>query len=165
MSSHLYLTKSNNDFISHCNCEDVLIAYPGQMDCPWCGCGWLFSCGECRKAFTFATCIETDVPWEELARRDIISYRKNNPKDPDADEIQIWIEGMQSLLEGIEPGVEYVWFDGVVVPTDVAGLEYEGWYASHNLDFIPQKLALQDDAVSKDILENPEYWRSRRVEN
>src|SRR5262249_18861030 len=56
MSRHVYLRKANNDLVSHCACAqaDALVTAPSQMDCPWCGCGWLFICSRCRKAFTFA---------------------------------------------------------------------------------------------------------------
>ena len=45
----VYLKKASNELISHCGCEESRISYPAQMDCPWCGCGWLFSCITCRK--------------------------------------------------------------------------------------------------------------------
>jgi hypothetical protein len=52
VAKHLYLRKANDDFVSHCKCPkaDSLISSPGQMDCPWCGCGWLFICSRCNKA-------------------------------------------------------------------------------------------------------------------
>ena len=50
----VYLVKANNDLISHCACSNAVIGAPAQMDCPWCGCGWLFVCSKCRKAFSFA---------------------------------------------------------------------------------------------------------------
>jgi len=71
MSTHLYLAKANNNLISHCACPDALVTFPPQIDCPWCGCGWLFTCIECRKAFVFERAIESDSPWHELARRDL----------------------------------------------------------------------------------------------
>ena len=36
-----------------CPVEETL-AYTGQKDCPWCGCGWLWSCYRCGKAFSVA---------------------------------------------------------------------------------------------------------------
>jgi hypothetical protein len=71
MARLIYLQKDNDDLVSHCRCREAFISYPPQMDCPWCGCGWLFSCIKCRKAFTFARAVEVNDSWEELACRDI----------------------------------------------------------------------------------------------
>lgn len=48
MTKTIYLIKDNDDLCSHCACETAYITFPPQMDCPWCGCGWLFSCTACR---------------------------------------------------------------------------------------------------------------------
>ena len=56
-----YIAKANNDVLSHCQCADTLAAGPAQLDCPWCGCGWLFSCIKCRKAFTFGRVVSAPV--------------------------------------------------------------------------------------------------------
>lgn len=58
--SILYLVKKNDDVISHCKCEESFVGEEGQLDCPWCGCGWLFSCSKCRKAFTFSEAAEIE---------------------------------------------------------------------------------------------------------
>jgi hypothetical protein len=160
MSRHIYLAKANNDLVSHCECDEALITFPPQMDCPWCGCGWLFSCITCRKAFTFAKGIETDETWEELARRDISAMFQETPED---EYVAQWIEAMQQLTADVEPDQEYVCFDGVLVPTDVSGLEYVGWHAAHNLDFVPQVKALEDESIMEEILANMDYWESHAV--
>src|SRR5579863_879047 len=67
----VYLAKANNDLISRCTCDRTFIGAPSQMDCPWCGCGWLFLCPKCRKAFTFAQAEEVDLTWEQLAHNDL----------------------------------------------------------------------------------------------
>ena len=158
----LYLEKSNNDFISHCACERARIAYPGQLDCPWCGCGWLFSCTDCRKAFTYARCIEIDATWEEVARHDITRYRSDG--ECDEEDMGLWIADMQHLLEDLVLGEEYVWFDGAMVPTSASGIDYEGWYATHELDFIPQIAATTDERVKEELLLNSTYWQERRID-
>ena len=82
MEKHLYLRKANNDLVSHCRCakEDALISSPCQMDCPWCGCGWLFTCSRCRKAFTFAEGVEVHESWEETANRTIRNLYRREPE-------------------------------------------------------------------------------------
>lgn len=160
MAKHMYLAKANDALVSHCTCDDSIVSYPPQMDCPWCGCGWLFSCIRCRKAFTFAMGIETDVPWDELARRDIQGY---GGPEPDVDSIADWVGDMQYFLEDVEPGVEYVCLDGAVIPTDVTELEFTGWHARHELDFLPQVRALDDPTIVDSLLANVDYWESRAV--
>jgi hypothetical protein len=67
VAKHSNLRKTNDDFVNHCKCAkaDALISSPGQMDCPLCGCEWLFNCSGCGKAFTFAESVEVDESWEE----------------------------------------------------------------------------------------------------
>lgn len=73
MAKHLYLRKANDGFVSHCKCDkaDALISSPSQMDCPWCGCGWLFICSRCCKAFTFVEAVQVDESWEKTADRSV----------------------------------------------------------------------------------------------
>jgi hypothetical protein len=160
MAKHTFLAKESNDLVSHCRCEDALITFPAQADCPWCGCGWLFSCQGCRKAFTFARALETDESWESLARRDLLGSWRKEPTDLD---VQRWVKAMQSLLADVEPGKSYVTLDGNFLPTDLAGLEIDGWYAHHDLDFVPHVAALQDRSVVTDLLANKKYWLENRL--
>src|SRR5437016_12366537 len=105
----IYLRKANNDIINWCKCTDGYISSPGQMDCPWCGCGWLFICSRCRKAFTFAEAVEIDESWEQTAHR---SIRGHYERDPKVGEVEEWIEFMQILLKSIQLGQMYVYLNG-----------------------------------------------------
>src|SRR5437016_4029669 len=87
-SKIIYLVKASNDLISHCACEHAIIGAPSQMDCPWCGCGWLFVCATCRKAFTFARAEEVELTWEKLAHKDLDGKWSRHPSSK---EIQEWI--------------------------------------------------------------------------
>lgn len=136
------------------------MTFPPQMDCPWCGCGWLFSCIDCRKAFTFATAVETDEPWEELARRDITGQMGEVPDD---EFVSRWVDAMQEITADAEPGQKYVCLDGVLVPADAQALQYTGWHATHDLDFVPQVQALSDESVIDQILANMDYWQNNAV--
>ena len=160
MAKHIYLAKASNALVSHCRCENALITYPGQLDCPWCGCGWLFSCQLCRKAFTFAKGIETEESWEDLARQDL---RARFGREPDDLDIQRWVNAMRSLLADVEPGETYVTFDGSFVAASMSPLSMEGWFARHELEFVPQTAALEDPSVLDDVLTNKEYWLSKRL--
>ncbi|MCA9035352.1 MAG: hypothetical protein KDA91_09485 [Planctomycetaceae bacterium] len=151
----IYLQKLNNDVVSHCSCEDGRVSFPGQMDCPWCGCGWLFSCVTCCKAFTFAKGVELDATWEEVATEAI---RNSWEEEPTAEDVASWVEAMQELLECVEVGETYVYLDGAVIPADVDGVEFEGWHSLHKLDMLPQVEAIQNPSIVDDVLANKEYW-------
>lgn len=56
---HKFFFKADDDVLSHCTCTDAPAQSSSQLDCPWCGCGWLISCATCGKAFTFAEVRET----------------------------------------------------------------------------------------------------------
>lgn len=160
MAEHVYLVKESEELISHCHCDDGLIASPGQMDCPWCGCGWLFGCIGCRKAFTFARGVMTDRPWEELARQD---YAGIGLGAPSPDEVDGWVSRMKGLLAGIEPGRRYVYLDGSFIPADAGPVFFEGWYARHDLPLMPQTAALANPELVNQLLWSRSYWTSRSV--
>ena len=163
MTRHLYLRKANDGFVSHCKCNmvDALISSPGQMDCPWCGCGWLFICGRCRKAFTFAEGVEIDESWEDTGDRTI---RALYQREPEPGEVEEWVGFMKTLLKGIKAGEKYVYLDGYVIPATADGLTIEGWHSRHDLDFIPQVAALTDMTVRDGLLCSRDYWMSNCVE-
>ena len=160
MAKHPYLKKYNNDLVSHCSCTDALISFPPQLDCPWCGCGWLFTCIKCRKAFTFAVAIETEETWEDLALRDI---RGKFESEPTVDDIQDWIGFMKEYVVDAEIGKQYVAFDGRLISTDKSRIDFDGWHASHKLDFVPQVAALKDKSIEESVLGSIEYWQSHAL--
>jgi hypothetical protein len=159
----IYLRKANNDLISHCECAEGYISAPRQMDCPWCGCGWLFTCSECRKAFTFAEAVEVDFSLEEMARRDVRHWSRAGTQ-PSEEDVRSWVEFMGVFLRGAKLGNRYVYFDSYVVPVDANGLTIEGIHSSHDLAVVPQVEALRDPSIIQDLLSNPRYWRETALQ-
>ena len=159
----IYLRKANSDVINHCKCADGYISAPGQMDCPWCGCGWLFTCSVCRKAFTFAEAVEVDFTLEEMAQRDLQHWRRAGTA-PSAEDIQGWVDFMRAFLRGVVAGQRYVYLDGVVIPTDAEGVTFEGMHSSHDLAVVPQVEALRDQSIIRDLLSNPRYWHESALQ-
>lgn len=159
-AQHVYLAKDSEQLIGHCACDDGLITFPGQMDCPWCGCGWMFACVGCRRAFTFARGVMTDRPWEELARQDFVGVGLGEPQP---DQVESWVVEMKGMLTGIEPGRRYVYLDGAFFPADVGPVQFEGWYSSHDLPLAPQTAALTNPQILKSVLANRDYWTSRQI--
>jgi hypothetical protein len=131
------------------------------MDCPWCGCGWLFTCSRCRKVFTFAEAVEVNESWEETADRTI---RNLYHREPEPGEIEEWVGFMQLLIRGIRPGHQYVYFDGWVFPISAEGIRVDGWHSRHDLDFIPQVAALNDPNVDDALMSSKAYWMSTAIE-
>jgi hypothetical protein len=70
---------------------------------------------------------------------------------------------MRSLLADVEPGKTYVYLDGLVIPADASGISADGWYAHHELDFLPQTAALEDRSVIDDLLASKKYWLTNRL--
>jgi hypothetical protein len=132
------------------------------MDCPWCGCGWLFICSRCRKAFTFAEGVEVREAWEETGHRTIQALYHRKPKDGEVEE---WVKWMKILLKGVKLGELYTYFDGYVIPTTAEGVTIEGWHSHHDLDFVPQVAAMDDPNIRTRLLDSRDYWQSNRVES
>ena len=160
MRGMVYLAKANDDLICHCRCATALVSWPPQMDCPWCGCGWLFVCIECRKPFTFAVGIEVDEPLAEIARRDLL---RSWGEEPAAEDVRKWVEAMRALLKGVEVGKEYAYLDGWFLPTDAEAVSCEGWAARHTLAHPPQLDARNDPELLNSTLGNRDYWRDRAI--
>ncbi len=156
----LYLAKDNNELVSFCECDQAYTTYPPQMDCPWCGCGWLFSCTKCRKAFTFARAIDVPETLEEIGRRDL---KAAWGKEPSKKDVTMWAESMKVLLEDVELGGQYVVLDGVFIETSYEAIEFGGWHSEHKLDFIPQVAALEDPQILRSVLESTDYWMESKL--
>lgn len=150
----LYLVKESDDLVSWCECSESLVSLPGQMDCPWCGCGWLFSCLSCRKAFAFARASYVPRSLESIAQEDLRRFGE----EPTEDLVGEWLAGMTPMLETLKEGVKYVYLDGYYVPVDSGPIEIAGIHSNHRFDQVPQVAALDDSTVIEEILGNPAYW-------
>jgi hypothetical protein len=157
--STVYLAKANDSVISFCKCKRALIDAPCQFDCPWCGCGWLFSCSTCGKAFTFAKGVQVDEPLEDIGRRALERQPGRSASDEDVDD---WVTGMRQMLEDVEVGQTYVYLDGLYLPADSEQVTFDGWAAHHDLPRLPQTLALTDAEVLDKTLGQKTYWTRRK---
>jgi hypothetical protein len=157
---HVYLVRASDRLVCHCRCDPAYITFPPQMDCPWCGCGWLFTCTKCRKAFTFARGIVLNEPWRATALRDLAGKWG---RDPEEDEIEQWIEAMQVILKDVVEGQEYVCVDGWVIGADEEAVVMDGWHSRHELPFVPHVAALTDPEIMESILSNRDYWHETQL--
>jgi hypothetical protein len=158
----LWLEKSRTDVCCHCRCKQGLVGAPGQLDCPWCGCGWLFTCIKCRKAFTFARPVRIDRTVEDLAEAD---WRAMFKKAPSKKDLKEWAQMLREFVGDLDEDEEYVYLDGVVIPVSATNFEFKGLFARHKLKRPPQVLALKRPDVLRTTLENVEYWTSRELPN
>jgi hypothetical protein len=161
MNKIKYLKKANDDVISFCSCNDGLISYPAQADCPWCGCGWLFTCKSCRKPFTFAECIEVESTYEKIAKDDLTNLLR---RDVSEEEIAEWVKEMKEILTNAEVGKTYIIMDGKLIDKDQSGIKFEGWFAKHDLDKLPQIEAVKNPEIMHEKLTNESYWRDDETE-
>ncbi len=155
------LVKANDDLISFCQCDQEAIATSGQADCPWCGCGWLFTCVKCRKAFTFARISETTRSYEEIAQEDIFNQCAEKLALDDEDILE-QAEWMRKELKDLSIGTQCVILDGRIIPTETKNIEFDGWFAHHKFESVPHITASDKAGLSK-ILSDIEYWSSREL--
>ena len=157
-----FIFKANDDVISHCDCKDVPAMSSGQMDCPWCGCGWLICCSKCNKAFTFGEVREVESSLIDIGKAEVEA--RGIADVVDEDEIAEWAEGMRSEFEAYDVGQILVYLDGEYFPINETNIEFDGMYATHQFEVLPHRLALSDPAALETVLGDPKYWEDRRNE-
>jgi len=157
MAKTVYLERANIDLFCLCECTRSLVGSPSQLDCPWCGCGWLFTCIHCRKPFTFARAVEIDMSLEELC---ILDSKGRWGKDPSPDQVQEWVESMRVLLKDVEIDHTYVYLDGWYIDAQSDRVSIEGWHSWHDLPWVPQVKALADEGVLETVLSSRQYWEN-----
>ncbi|MEG8025347.1 hypothetical protein QP162_14740 [Sphingomonas aurantiaca] len=152
-----YLEKANNETLSFCQCERGLASIPGQLDCPWCGCGYLIACTYCRKAFTYARVVEIDLSYVEIVTAD----RKRGGYDTATGVVQSQADWLAHVMKDFEIGDLVVYFDGFFLRAEADNLELDGLFATHSLARLPHHDALIEPAALLATLGNVEYWLSR----
>lgn len=151
-----WLAKANDSVISYCTCEHSLAAMPGQLDCPWCGCGWLISCAKCDKAFTYAQVVEVDRSYLDLARSEFGS------DEVELSEIEDLAGWMERAVEPFQFGDIIVYLDGAYLRVDEQDVRFEGWFAEHDLATLPHAGAITKADID-DVLGLPAYWFDREL--
>lgn len=154
-----WIVKADDTVISHCRCAGTLAGAPGQLDCPWCGCGWLFSCIDCRKAFTFGEVVETDLSYVQLACRDVLG-RPGHADDAHAAEVAEW---MRLAVEDLTAGDRVVYLDGAFLKIQSTNIDHVGWYAEHKLANLPHIEDAGNGHHLNATLGSVEYWTDREL--
>jgi len=152
------LAKANDDVLSHCRCEAPLASVPGQLDCPWCGCGWLVCCTNCRKAFTYARVVEVDTDYETFVRGD---RQRGGYADGEEAEIRDCAEWLEESFADFAVGQQVVYLDGLYFALDDAPSQFDGLHATHDLDRLPHFVALTEPTHLNASLGKQSYWQDR----
>jgi hypothetical protein len=153
-----FLFKANDDVLSYCSCAGQPAMSTGQLDCPWCGCGWMISCSSCKKSFVFAEIAETDVSMQELGRREALA---RGLTDIDDNDVRDWAEAMTEALAPFAVGQIVVYLDGEYLPVDATDVAFTGYYAEHDFTRLPHFEALADPGRLRAVLGERGYWIDR----
>jgi hypothetical protein len=160
----LHITRASAEGVAQCRCPDSLMAVPDQSETPWDGTGWQMACHRCGKAFTFGKAIEVKMTLREFIVKDL--KQRQLPKEllNDPDFIDGCVESIGEMMEGLEEGKEYVYLDGMLIPTDFEGvIEFDGIFAAHELTSVPHLELKRDKAASRHLLGDPRYWNDRAL--
>ena len=155
-----WFAKANDEVLSHCRCEGALAATTGQLDCPWCGCGWLISCMDCRKAFTFAKIVEVDSTYEQLLAADWRKRGHTGEQPSDTPKFAAW---MEAALAQFPVGATIVYLDGDYLSVDSTDVEFEGIYARHSLERLPHAISRERPGYLREVLGDAAYWQDREI--
>jgi hypothetical protein len=154
------LAKASDDVLSHCQCSTPLASLPGQLDCPWCGCGWLISCTQCRRAFTYARVVEVETDYETYVQDD---RRRGGYADYDPSELNDCASWLEDTLADIPVGKTVVYLDGMYFDVGANPGAFEGLYALHALERLPHFEALRTPALLRATLGELSYWLERAL--
>ncbi|MGG7568419.1 hypothetical protein ACQ5SO_19880 [Rhodovulum sp. DZ06] len=154
----LILKAGGDHPISFCDCDpqaDFAVATSGQLDCPWCGCGWLFTCSRCRRAFTWGVVADSTRTAEEVARH----LAGLGPDDAVGAEDREEYEWLEHGLRDLAPGTRVVLLDGGILPLDEP-VDLHGWMSRHRFDRLPH-LDAPSAAALDALFGDKTYWLER----
>lgn len=154
-----WLAKANDEGVSHCACAASLAGVSGQLDCPWCGCGWMIPCATCRRAFTFARVVEIDQSYEDLVRTDLLDRGLPEVDETDVREGAAWLA---ETFADFAVGDTVIYLDGCYFRADQRPLAFEGLYAAHDHPEPPQTAAARDSRSPDEDLGRPQWWFERQ---
>jgi hypothetical protein len=151
-----WLAKANDEVISYCACNHAVAATPGQLDCPWCGCGWLIPCAHCRKSFTYAQVVEFDRSYSDLAR---VNLADHEAEESEIEDLASW---MERAVARFRCGDVVVYLDGAYHHHAERDLRFEGWFAEHDLPVLPHAEARTRNDLDG-VLGKAAYWFDREL--
>lgn len=100
------------------------------------------------------------MTWEQLAYYDLDG---KYGKQPTRENIAEWIGFMKMFTKDIQLGEEYAYLDGFVLPVFERNLHFNGIHARHDLEVVPQTVALLDRKLIENTIGNRSYWNDRKL--
>ena len=94
---------------------------------------------------------------------DFSAGRGDNGPPPGEEAVGRWVEWMTVLLRAVEVDREYVYLDGFYIPADLGAIQFDGFFARHDLPWVPQTQALDDPTVVDQILTEVDYWEQNKI--
>lgn len=142
--------------ICWCKCplEEAIAKPTGALDCPWCGCGWLFTCSTCRKAFMIGEAVEVSGTLEDMVRKEYQSWGIEEPTDAELAGPQGHLQQVQTRLEF---GELYVHMDSMAVLLNSKPFTVEGERRKH---FFKEAPHLTPRGIG--MLKDQGYWEMQR---
>ncbi len=160
--AYWHLERANTKGVCFCTCPRALVALSNQLDCPWCGCGWLFCCCQCGKAFTYAKPVAIQMPLETIVRQDLAARGHTLHKEF----LSEAVEEMKGFLSMVDDDAdEYVYLDGVPIPLNEKNVKFNGMFAAHKLKVLPHALELSKPGLLEQTLGDVDYWTSREIQH
>ncbi len=160
----LHITRASADGVAACRCPDSLMAVPDQSETPWDGSGWQMACHKCGKAFTFGKAVRINMKLRDFILKDL--RQRDLPKEllNDPDFIDGCCESIGEMMADLEEGKEYVYLDGMLIPTDHEGpIEFDGIFAAQELTSVPHLELKRDKGAARHLLADPRYWNDRAL--
>ena len=153
----IYLRKAiEPGVVNWCECaQENALAVVSQASCPWCGCGYLWSCITCRNSFTIAEAVEVPLTFDEIRELDARGFFGEERRPPGM--VKWRNEASAFSTENLVLGAKYVYLDGSAHDVRADGLHFRGRIKQHSLRGIPHITAPSaDDLIA--AFERP-YWQ------
>jgi hypothetical protein len=169
MKKYIYLKRSSRKWVCFCKCPAKMawatVPYYYEDSSPLGGSSYLWVCGNCGVAFSFAKAVESPTPYEQLAEEDtpriqrVMNAKTGEIKtETNIRDAAEWVERMERLVVDCVPGKEYVFFDGKAIEAKPGPVAFQGLKRYHELPSLPHIEILKRRQTEEDVLENPKYW-------
>jgi predicted ABC-type ATPase len=155
-----HLIKAYKKGICHCKCKLAFASIESQLSCPWCGCGWLFTCTRCGLAFTYAKVVDLPDDYRAVAGQLLV---RRFGQVMDAELIEEASEDLKRRIEGFDVGDRVVYLDGHHLKLSSEPVAIYGRHSEHHFDVSPHWQELRVAGRLKRELSDPRYWQRTKL--
>ena len=119
----------------------------------------MIPCSKCGKSFVFGVIREMEMPIIEVGKR--VEELRGIELEPN--EMLAWAESMAETFASFDVGDIVVCLDGTYLRFDSTDIEFDGYFAHHELERLPHAEALENSTRLEAILGNKKYWFDREL--